>query len=291
MAGSRFPDWLIIGAPKCGTTSLFRYLGQHPQIYLTPGKEPHFYVGDERHPEWAVDDVDRYLARFEDAEADQLCGEASTWYLYSRTAAERIQKYAPNTKCIALLRHPVDRAYSAWSFRVQNGWESLDFLEAIEREETRISNGRWWGTHYLNTGRYCEQLRRFYRHLGSGRVHVLWFEKFKGNPEAVTRDVLSFLGVDPSIELDTSSVHNSTSLPRSRIVNRLMKADGVREVARALFPTKLRTALGDVLRDFNEKERSALDPNDRTLLTERVRPSIEQLEDLLEVDLSRWLNG
>ena len=188
---SRFPDFLIVGAQKCGTTSLFQYLDEHPQVYTSPEKEPHFYsyVGEKR-PHWGMEEVDNYTSLFQEASPEQHCVEASTWYLYSTTAAEQIRQYAPDTKCIALLRQPVDRAYSSWSFRVQQGWETLSFEEAIAEEEKRIEQGKPWDVHYLHAGLYFEQVRRFYSQLGRDQVRIFLFEDFRNDPEEVAEGVV-----------------------------------------------------------------------------------------------------
>jgi hypothetical protein len=286
---SRFPDFLIVGAPKCGTTSLFQYLGQHPQIYPSPEKEPHFYsyVGEER-PHWGTDSVEEYTALFEEAGPEQLCVEASTWYLYSSTAAEQIRRYAPDTKCVALLRQPVDRAYSSWSFRVQNGWEPLSFEEAIAAEEERIENEEAWGTHYLNGGLYSEQVRRFYEQLGRDQLRIILFDDFQNDADAIVREVLSFLGLELVEASDTDTVHNPTRIPRSKTLNHLQRVSSLRQIARQVLPESVRSVLRRKLQQWNEKPRPPLDPEVRKTLTERVWSDVEQLESLLDTDLSRW---
>jgi hypothetical protein len=286
---SLLPDFLIIGAPKCGTTSLFHYLGDHPQIYIPSEKEPHFYsyVGEEQ-PHWGMEDRETYTSLFRDVQADQICGEASTWYLYSQTAAREIRKRAPDTRCIALLRQPVDRAYSSWSFRVQQGWEDLDFADAIAREDERVDDGALWDIHYLRAGLYYEQVRRFHEHLGSEQVKIFWFDDFTSNTDAVVEEALSFLGLDPADSLDTETIHNLTTLPRSQALNRLLNADRLRNLARQVLPSPIRSFLRRSVRQVIHRERPSLDPALRRKLTERVRPDIEQLEELLNVDLSRW---
>ena len=286
---SGFPDFLIIGAPKCGTTSLFHYLGEHPKVYTSPEKEPHFYSyeGEER-PHWGTGSIEEYTALFEEAEPEQLCVEASTWYLYSSTAAEQIRRYAPDTKCVALLRQPVERAYSSWSFRVQQGWESLSFEEAIAAEEKRIENGEPWDVHYLKAGLYAEQVRRFYDQLGRDQVRVFLFDDFKDDSDGVVKKALSFLDLNPIGESETKTVYNTTQLPRSQVVNYLQKADSLRWVARQLFPSPLRSAIRRHVQRWNEKSRPPLDPSLRRRLTELVWPDIKRLEDLLDNDLARW---
>lgn len=285
---ARFPDFLIIGAPKCGTTSMMHYLDEHPEIYMPTG-EPHFftYVAEER-PHWGVGDVEDYVRLFEDADSEQLYGEKSTWYLYSSTAAEQIQKYAPDTKCIALLRQPVDRAYSHWSFRVQNDWETLGFREAIAAEQERIERGAFWGTHYVHAGCYHEQLLRFYDRLGPEQVLILWFEDLARDSDAVVREALSFLGLAPNDSSSTDEAHNTTSLPRSQMLNRLRRSPLIRRVAHA-FPDTIRVLCRKVYQRLNMAERPSLDPNVRAELTDRLAPDIKRLQRLLDEDLSHWI--
>jgi len=286
---SDLPDFLIIGAPKCGTASMMQYLADHSQIHFVVGEEPHFYTYvEEGRPHWGVGDIDDYIGLFEGASAEQLCGEKSSWYLYSETAAEQIKKYAPDTKCIALLRQPVDRAYSHWSFRVQQGWESLSFKDALDVEEERIASDAFWGTHYMNAGRYYEQLRRFHDQLGPDQVRVLWFEELAKDSDAVVRDALSFLGLEPEETINTDTVHNKTRFPRSRLLNQLSHSGSVRRVARSFIPAFARSYIRDAYHWMNGGERPSLDPGHRAELTERIWPDIERLQDLLGVDLSRW---
>ena len=280
-----FPDSLIIGAPKCGTTSLYHYLGGHPQIYASSQKEPHFYsyAGEER-PHWGMKSVDSYIALFEGARSGQHRLEASTWYLYSDTAAEKIREYAPDTKCIALLRQPVDRAYSSWSFRVQQGWEAPSFEDAIAEEKSRIEKGDRWDVHYLNAGLYFEQVHRFYEQLGQDQVRIFLFDDFTEDAEAIVRDALSFLGLNPIPTINADTVHNPTRFPRSQALNRLRTAGNLRQVAHLILPEFVRATF----RRWNQKQRPPIDPAFRKALTERVWPDVEKLERLLGIDLSRW---
>jgi hypothetical protein len=266
---------------------MMHYLGEHPEIYMPTG-EPHFftYVAEER-PHWGVGSIEDYVRLFEDADSEQLYGEKSTWYLYSSTAAEQIQKYAPDTKCIALLRQPVDRAYSHWSFRVQNDWETLGFREAVAAEQERIERGAFWGTHYVHAGRYHEQLLRFYDRLGSEQVLVLWFEDLARDSDAVVREALSFLGLAPNDSSGTDEAHNTTSLPRSQMLNRLRRSPLIRRVAHA-FPDTIRMLCRKVYQRLNMAERPSLDPNVRAELTARLAPDIKRLQRLLDEDLSHW---
>lgn len=116
------PTFLIVGAPKAGTTSLYHYLRSHPDVFMSEAKEPHYFsYAGEGQPAWGMRSLDAYEALFDSVHGERATGEASTWYLYSETAAEEIYRALPNTQIIILLRNPIGRAYSSWSYRVQMG--------------------------------------------------------------------------------------------------------------------------------------------------------------------------
>ncbi len=160
------PNFLVIGAAKSGTTALHEYLKQHPQIYMSPQKEPHFFSlegkkvdfrgpGDKREEQLnnSVTNIEDYRKLFQGVSNEIAIGESSTSYLNNPEAPERIRHYIPNAKLIAILRNPVARAYSSFLHMVQRGYEPLtDFAEALRDEERRIRDN-WMGLwHYKQTG-------------------------------------------------------------------------------------------------------------------------------------------
>ena len=149
------PNFLVIGAAKSGTSSLYMYLKQHPEIYMSPIKEPHFFSfddeskmtkgpGDPIHK--AITNFDDYQAQFDGVTDEKAIGEASTSYLYRPEAPGRIHAMLPDAKLIVILRNPVDRAFSAYMHVVRDKREtSKDFAEALSKEESRKAAG--WETH------------------------------------------------------------------------------------------------------------------------------------------------
>ena len=141
------PNFLIIGANKAGTTSIYSYLKQHPQIYMSPVKEPMFFTLEGKNIDrtevsrqitlkTAVNDIEDYQALFQGVSNEKAIGEASTAYLHCPWCAERIKQYIPDVKLIAILRDPIERAYSNYLMYVRWGLETLDFPEAVRQEET-----------------------------------------------------------------------------------------------------------------------------------------------------------
>ncbi len=168
------PNFLIIGPPKCGTTALYRYLSQHPDVFMPREKEPRFllshavptYTGptDPLYAKRLVTSVTKYEELFASASRERAIGEASTLYLYTPGAEDGIRRHVPGAKLIAILRNPVDRAYSNFLHQRYLGAEPLsDFDEALRAEPARIARG--WGPfwHYAELGRYQRQLERFHR--------------------------------------------------------------------------------------------------------------------------------
>lgn len=220
------PNFFIIGAAKAGTTSLYRYLEQHPQIYMSPIKEPNFFALegqplDFRGPDdrlyieqFSVTERERYEALFEASGPEPVRGEASALYLYSPQAPARIYRDVPDAKIVAVLRHPVDRAYSAFLHLLRDAREPLPSFEAaLGAEEARVRGGWEHLWHLRGMGFYGEQLGRYYRCFGRERIRVYLYEELQREPEGVIADILSFLGVDPGFKPDRSVRHNEPGMP------------------------------------------------------------------------------
>lgn len=288
------PTFFLVGAPKAGTTSLFAYLQQHPEVFMSAVKEPHYFsYAGERKPHWGVRTRAEYEALFAGADGARAVGEGSTWYLYSETAAEQIRRAVPEARILALLRNPVDRAYSSWAYRRQMGWEPLDrFEDAVAAEADRVAEGEPWDVHYVAAGRYARQVERYVEAFGRERVRVLLFEDLKADPAAVLADVFGFIGVDPSFEPGSLEAKNQTRLPRSVLLSKLLEGKGgLKARARGLVPAWARRPLGNALRGLNTAERRPLDPAFRAQLAATYRPDVEQLGRLLDRDLAgRWFS-
>jgi hypothetical protein len=204
-AGVRpLPDFLILGAQKAGTTALYAYLRWHPQITGPSFKEVSFfdrhYARGER---W-------YRAHLPARRRDRIVGEASPSYLFHPLAPERVAQLLPDARLIALLRNPVDRAFSHYQHEVALGREPLAFEEAIDREGERMQgevehmlrdpeyfSEAWWNYTYLARGRYAEQLERWFESFPRERLLVLLTDELGADPAGTHRRVLEFLGVEP----------------------------------------------------------------------------------------------
>jgi len=196
------PNFIICGTQKGGTTSLYNYLKEHPQIYLPPKKEIHFFdLYFKRSIEW-------YRKHFIGAESQRFkaIGEATPSYMYLEEVAERIHNTLPEVKLIFILRNPVDRAYSHYWHEVRLGYEWLSFEEAIKAEPERLARGDIISRlhySYLDRGKYIIQIDRFRKYFSKDQMLIIIAEELWSNPEQVMRKVFEFLGVDPTFKSKT----------------------------------------------------------------------------------------
>lgn len=290
------PTFFLVGAAKAGTTSVYDYLHQHPAIFMSRVKEPHFFSWEETGwPTWAVKTREDYEALFDEAGSASARGEASTWYLYSKTAPERIHRTVPDARIIALLRNPADRAYSNWSFNVARDFDPIeDFERALEVEKERLHQPGPWHHYYFHAGLYYEQVRRYYEQFGPERVLVLLYEDLRTQPLELMQRVYSFLGVDPSFSPDVGAVHNKTAPPRNKGVQRLLwNRSPLKQALKNVLPASVHMAMGSTLRKvngrINTKTRPPLSPAVREHLNQAYAQDVERLETLLGRDLkSIW---
>jgi hypothetical protein len=205
-----WPDFIIIGAPKAGSTALHAALLAHPQLYLCTPKEPKFFLTDGMRPprsqqrgpgdahsaqEWIWRPRD-YQALFDAAPPGTLKGESTPFYLWDRSAHARIRAQLPEVKLIAIIRDPVDRAYSNWTHLRSDGLEpEADFARACALEDERAAAGFAPFWRYLGLGRYGEQLASLYEHFPREQVHVLRYRQLIDEPTQTLDGVADFLGV------------------------------------------------------------------------------------------------
>jgi hypothetical protein len=297
------PTFLVIGAMKCGTTSLYYYLRQHPQIYLHPSrKEAQFFCyeghapgflgpGDDEVNRYIIQDIETYRRLFEGATGQAAIGEVGTLYIYIPGSAERIHHYIPQAKLIAILRNPVHRVYSNFLHMVREQLEPCgDLAEALRREPQRILE-RWsphW--HYVRAGFYQAQLKRYLDIFDRRQLRVYLYDDYQKDPIGLAQDIFRFLGVDDSFVPDMSLRHNVAGIPRIRGLHRLLDSQHpIKKILRPFFSSERRLAIRERLRMLNLRKPPALAPELRRHLLEIYREDILALQDLLDRDLSHWL--
>lgn len=290
------PDFLIIGAQKSGTTALYNFLRQHPQVYMPLEKEPHFFTYEGGEPDFAgpgrgwvtpITSIESYRKLFAEVSSEKAIGEASPSYIYFEKACERIRHYVPEAKLIAVLRHPAERAYSNFLHSIRTGREPLgNFERALEEEETRVRDN--WGPlwHYRRKGFYHEQLKRYFDVFDRDQIRVYLYEDLIADPVGVSQDVFGFLDVDDAFVPDSSGRYNVSGVPRNKALNALLtKSNNIAPVAKRYIPRTLRRYVESKVLVKPPR----LSPETRLLLIEIYRHDILELQDLIGRDLSDWL--
>jgi hypothetical protein len=215
-----WPNFFIVGAPKAGTTSLYYYLKNMPGIYMSPIKEPNFFV---RHAVQGgsfdlIQDKAEYLGLFRNSDGCVAIGEASSTYLWDPDSAKLIHEAVPHARIIILLRDPIDRAYSQYLMRMKYHHLKSSFYHELMRDYN--SKEKVWGVSdlYIEFGMYYEQVKRYLDQFGKEQVKIILFEEFIDHPPEKVNEVLSFLGVQHRVtEADVNKQHNPFLLPRSRL--------------------------------------------------------------------------
>ena len=231
-----------------------------------------------------------YRELFEGADEKSIRGEASTLYLYSRHAPERIARRSPDAHIVALLRHPVDRAYSQFLHHVRDTHETTtDFVQALENEEDRLHRGPFW--HYRRVGLYYEQLKRYYEYFPGSQIRVYLLEDFAENEERVWKDLLDFLKVDSAVGLPETKKTNATGLPQNPLLHRMLSLPWrfpvLREIVQRI-PKTVRDVFSSIRRRNLSKPELSADV--RLHLTSRYFvDDIRALQELIGRDLSDWL--
>jgi hypothetical protein len=191
-ADGGLPNFLIIGAMRSGTSSLAYYLRAHPDVFMAGNKELHFFTDRyDRGLDW-------YRHQFEGSAGHTAIGEATPTYMYDPVAVERMSTVLPDAKLVAVLRNPVDRAYSHYWHQVEKQRESASFADAVAAESTRLAGTsgierRAWA--YLEKGRYLEQLNKVCAVYPREALHVLLFEDLRDRPGEVFDALCGLLGV------------------------------------------------------------------------------------------------
>lgn len=293
------PNFLIIGAAKSGTTALYHYLKQHPQVYMGPNKETNFFAfegkqvdfrgpGDEKINDSTITTLKMYEQQFEGASREMAIGEASPWYLYSERAAECIKHNIPGAKLLAILRNPVDRAFSSYLHVVRESRESLTFEEGLLAEESRIEQGWEFIWHYRKAGFYSAQIKRFLDQFPREQVRFYLYDDFLTDPSGLLESIYEFLGVNTNFVADTSIKPNATGMPRNRLLGRLLlQPNPLRETAKLLMPEQLRYNLSQRINQQLLSKPSLSETTYENLLHD-YKEDIWELQNLIGRDLSAW---
>jgi len=288
------PNFLIIGAPRSGTTSLHRYLQEHPEIFMSELKELRFFAlegkqlnfcgpCDHTVNQQSITNLENYQEQFKGVTNEKAIGESSPIYLWWEGVPERIKSYLPDAKLICIFRNPIERAYSDFLNMRQLNWEPLkDFARALKEEENRIKAG--WGPYYYyqRKGFYYSNLERFYRVFPQEKIRIYLYEDLRDKPGDLLRDIFRFLEVDDNFLPEFKEVYNASNrIPKTflaRAANKFSKYS----FTKPLYP----------LLEWVKKQQSTYPPmalEIKKQLIETYGEDILNFQEKMGRDLSEWL--
>jgi hypothetical protein len=298
------PNFFIVGAPKSGTTSLYYYLSKHPDVLMSKIKEPCFLAPDFYSPRYPKSE-DEYLDYFEGFEGQSRIGEATSTYLYSRQAAQRIYSFSPNCKIIMMLRNPVDMVLSLHAQRLKEGDETIYDIEKAFDAEADRRKGKFipasfnYPKEYLlyrDYGKYAEQIKRYISIFGEEKIHVVLFDDFIRSTKKEYIKVCKFLNIKEH-ELRLYVAKNTAKIPRSVFLHRVYRlinpyVDKAIELLKPTIPEHIGRYLWQL---YNLPKQKNLKPG-RPLIKQSTKRNlikfferdISELESLIDRDLSSW---
>ncbi|MFN0188185.1 MAG: sulfotransferase [Bacteroidia bacterium] len=311
-----FPNFLVAGAAKCGTTTLYHYLRQHPDVYMSPIKEPnhfstdiqpkHFsaeyklyeksknlniekYVsGDMQEEQWGAYVLNRehYLQLFKFAKGKQRIGEISNSYMFSDEAALNIKKEFPSMKIVMILRQPAERAYSHYLANLRDGRTTRPFREEVENDDAKSLHG-WCISHlYYELGLYAEQIKKFQDHFPMEQVKIFLFDDLKTNNHSLANELFTFLGLRTDISIDYNERHNEARVPKNPGLIKFVTQLGIKRKLFRAIPKAWQKKAKDSF--FKEGKVPEMSEEDKKWMTSRYVKQIEQLEILIQRDLTSW---
>lgn len=308
MSERKPPDFVIVGAVKCGTTSVHEYLDEHPSVFMSSPKETNFFsflaVGRRNAYDWSnvawdatarIESAEQFCALFAGARPDQLCGESSPGYVLEPRVPAVLREWNPGVRVVMVFRDPAERAWSDFLHHLRDGTEPLPlerFTEAFADSNRRIADN--WAMHcvYEIKGCYGTQLAHWLTIFPREQIGVFFYDDLRRDPRAFMRSLYAFIGVDPSFEPDTGQHYNVTGVPRSRWLHRLVyMPHPAKRLFRWLLPPAVRRRLRYRLMQRNLQAPPALPDDIRRQLARHYLPEVEKLEALTGRDLSAWKPG
>ena len=295
----KFPNFLIIGAAKAGTSSLHYYLSQHPQIFMPTLKEPKFFAleGQKlnfKNPDQAINHdsvttLEEYQKLFQNATDEAAIGEASPLYLYSERAASLIKLHIPDVKLIVVLRNPVERAFSCYTHLLREGYEALSFEESLQMETQRIRDNWAHLWHYKEAGFYSRQLKPFLKLFRKEQIKIILFDDLCKDSVSVLQEIFDFLEVDPNFIPDLEK-RNVSGMPKSLLLQKILfRGNFLRDTFLSIFPKSLYRNLAKRIKKWNMGKKPSLESATRHHLSTLYHADIVELQTLIQKDLSMWL--
>ncbi|VEP15588.1 Sulfotransferase [Hyella patelloides LEGE 07179] len=293
----KLPTFLIVGVQKAGTTSIYNYLQEHPQVFMSRIKETNFLEQDwssfppEKQNKNGIVTIEDYAALFTDVRDEIAIGEASPNYLFHyESSAARIKKYVPDAKLIVVLRNPVERAYSDYLMHIRDaiGTQIISLSEQVEKRAHK--------SFMIRKGFYATPLKYYLDQFGTEQIKVCLYDDLCRNSEQFMKGIYTYIGVDTEFKPDVSKKVQQAKVPKNQAINNLLqRKNPLRTFAantlKTVMPLEARQKFRDRLININSqsKKEMPLTTEDSQKLINLYQEDILKLQDLINRDLSGWL--
>ena len=291
------PNFLIVGVARCGTTSLYHYISQHPNIQFCKIKEPKFFSSINQiypHNGPGDDTVDREVVKnhvlysnlFSGIGKEMCVGEASSDYFYfHKNTVPLIKNTLGDVKIIICLRNPLDRSFSAYNNLIRDSRETLTFLDAIKSEKERINDNYDWMWHYVNASLYSDGVKNFLQNFS--KVKIIFNEDLLSKPSIVCKDIFRFLEVDETFKPDVSNRFSVSGKPKNLLIKIISSRVGLFKHLRSLIVKILPRILTEKLSSSFFKKVN-FNPDAKDLLKSKFTNDIIELEKITGRNLNKW---
>jgi len=273
------PNFLIIGAMKSGTTTLYHALKCHPDVFMAELKEPQFFSDEEK----IKSSMSWYVSLFKNVTNEKVIGEASTNYtkypLFKRVP-ESIKKHIPDVKLIYIIRNPIERIYSHFTHNYYIGRVDNDLNRVIVRNQN-----------YINISRYYMQLQRYLEVFDNRQIKVVLLEDLRDEPNRIIKDIYGYLGVDATFSAANMSEKKHQTINkagRSRAVLNVLRSLSIYSTVSNRISENMKGRLNSLLRKKIEPPVKMTD-QDREYLIEQLKDDVQSMQTYLGRDLSAWL--
>ena len=271
-----WPNLFIVGAVRSGTTSLFAYLDNTQGIFMSPVKEPTYFISKvpvplEGNSLSKLKDKTEYLKLFDGVTDEKIVGEATPYYLYDEKSPVLIHESSPQAKIIIILRDPVTRAFSHYLMRRRNGREDRDFHQVISAKDKQNIVLSW--------SNYSEYVKRYIEEFGQNQVKIIIFEEFIKEPRRIVKEVLEFLGVDSEPPENVGQTYNPYGEPRGNVAQKILKSNTIRRLVKRV-PQNLKWKIKeDVL--LKQVKKPKLSKEDESVLKSFYRSDAKKIQEII----------
>lgn len=311
------PDFFVVGAAKSGTTSLYHFLDKHPEVYMSPIKEPNHFCTDikpeffsnefkkhekrknldlkeylsgpmlQKHWGYYVTKREDYVKLYKNRKKEKAAGEVSNSYLYSSEAAGNIRNEIPHAKIIMMLRNPAERAYSHFLANQRDGKTFLPFRNELHLDQEKTPKG--WGQSYLylEMGFYFNQVKRYLDLFPTGQVKIYLYDDFLKDPVSIMKDLFRFIGVNENVALNYQEKYNEAREPLNSRLLFILSHTGIKNKIFSAVPSPLKKRIKALF--YSNSKVMPMKKEDREYLNLLFHDDILQLESLIQCDLKRWL--